>query len=75
MKADDILNELGYKKIIDNKTKITYQKKGEYFDKKIVFKLDDKTVQVEFDTYEVADINIQELQVINKKCKELGWIE
>lgn len=73
--ADEMLNELGYKKIIDNKTKIIYDKKGEYFDKRIVFKLADKTVQAGLDTYEIEDINMQELQAINKKVKELQWIQ
>lgn len=73
--ADEMLSKLGYKKIIDNKTKIIYDKKDEYFDKRIVFKLADKTVQVGLDTYEIEDINMQELQAINEKVKELKWIQ
>ena len=74
--ADRLFKELGYKKYtsddcvmymknlfiltfdIDNKTFITEYKQGDY----------------NFPKIRPFEVNMQELQAINKKCKELGWI-
>lgn len=73
--ADKMFENLGYKKytsddcvmymkdlfmitfVIDNKTFIAEYKQGDY----------------NFPKIRPFEINMQELQVINKKCKELGW--
>ena len=75
--ADKMFNELGYKKftsddcimymknlfmitfIIPNKNFITEYKQGDY----------------NFPKIRPFEINMQELQAINKKVEELGWIE
>lgn len=75
--ADMLLKKLGYKKytsedcvmymkdlfmitfIIPNKTFITEYKQGDY----------------NFPKVRPFEVGMQELRVINLKCKELGWIE
>ena len=74
MKADEMFEKLGYEKIIESNVKINYEKYGQFFDKEIVFGLIDKIVHVELGTGESANINMEELQAINQKCKELNWI-
>lgn len=71
--ADEMFEKLGYEKIIENNVKINYEKEGHFFDKEIVFGLIDNIVCIELGTGESANINMQELQAINKKCEELGW--
>lgn len=73
--ADEMFEELGYEKIIESNVRIDYEKEGQFFDKEIVFGLIDKIVCVELGTGESANINVQELQAINEKVKELGWNE
>lgn len=67
--ADRLFEELGYKKTINFK-EIVY----ENGDKIITFNLDKKSITCTnfYDGFE--SIDIQELQAINMKCKELGWI-
>ena len=72
-KADGMFEELGYEKIIESNVRIDYEKEGQFFDKEIVFGLIDKIICVELGTGESANINMQELQAINEKVKELGW--
>lgn len=74
-KADEMFKKMGYEKIIESNIRIDYEREGQFFDKEIVFGLIDKNVTVELGTGESANINMQELQAINEKCKELGWIE
>lgn len=75
--ADNLFKKLGYKKytsedcimymknlfmitfIIPNKTFITEYKQGDY----------------NFPKIRPFEVEMQELQAINLKCKELGWIE
>ena len=77
MTADEMFEKLGYKKyisddcimymkdlfmitfIILNKSFITEYKQGDY----------------NFPDIKPFEIGIDELQAINQKCKELGWIE
>ena len=76
MSAKEMFEKLGYKKyisddcimymkdlfmitfIIDNKTFVTEYKQGDY----------------NFPKVRAFEVNMQELQAINMKCKELGWI-
>jgi len=74
MSADEMFEKLGYKKIVENNVRIDYEKEGQFFDKEIVFGLIDKIITVELGTGESANTNMQELQAINEKCKELRWI-
>jgi hypothetical protein len=71
--ADEMFEKLGYEKIIESNVRIDYEKEGQFFDKEIVFGLIDKIVCVELGTGESGNINVQELQAINKKVEELGW--
>ena len=77
--ADEMFEELGYKIMFDNTCKFRYVK---HFSLKparhIVFAID-KTISVCEENKNELAINrdyftMQELQAINKKCKELGWI-
>ena len=72
--ADEMFEELGYKKDIEYKFEIEYKKNDVY----INF---DKTKKefskgIEFDNYYgEKTVTMQELQAINKKCKEMGWLD
>ena len=67
--ADEMFEELGYKEEVKYREKV-YEKD----DKIITFDLEKKNIICNnfYDGYE--SINMQELQAINAKVKELGWI-
>ena len=65
MSADEMFDELGYEKIHDNKRRRVYSNHLA----RIVFKIKNKWIDINM------NLDILELQAINKKCKELGWIE
>lgn len=78
MSADEMLEKLGYGKCEDPVDIAFYREigKNEHF---IIFDKEDKSVSAWKCcncclniTYKV--INMQELQAINQKCKELNWI-
>lgn len=71
-KADELFEELGYKKIRNNKDFEVYRKNDYNI---IDFERDDKRVykSAKYDTTSDG-ITMKELQAINKKCQELGWI-
>lgn len=81
MKADETFEKLGYEKIVEYKYKepenseiaelILYRDEAKYLE--ISF-WNDRTISKTWD-YDVSYITIQELQAINKKCKELGWLD
>lgn len=81
-KADEMFEELGYEK---KKQLDIYEKVwGELFYNiknmlNISFDYEGKLVssyiKANDDIEEVAYITMEELQAINEKCKELGWIE
>ena len=73
-KADKMFEKLGYEIEIENKKRITYVYEGQFFDKYIIFEIIDKHIVIELGTGESTNINMQELQAINEKCKELGWL-
>lgn len=75
MSADEIMKELGYKILFKGKNIIQYEFEGVYMDNEIKFDLKGKTILKEYSTGESQEITIQELQAINKKCQELGWIK
>lgn len=72
MEADKMFEKLGYEnktEIIENNnlTTIKYNKQNKY---EIIFRIDTKETIIEG----FKGIEIEELQAINKKCEELGWI-
>ena len=72
-KADKMFEELGYT-MRNGKEGIFY---CEYSNKKtedIIQFWHDKTVS-KYDEDEESYITMQELQAINEKCKELGWLD
>jgi hypothetical protein len=69
MSADDMFEELGYKKLTGETTEVFKLSRA---DKNISFSKLIKRVRI-FGKYDFLDIN--ELQAINKKCQELGWIK
>ena len=80
MKADEMFEELGYfKKIIPEKFSYKNNKEIRYSKHSnkclIRFNLDFKQVLCEYMGGTSSSITMQELQAINEKCKELGWIE
>lgn len=71
MSADEMFEELGYEKI-ENKIQITYVRPYE----NVQFLLNVKKIEYHFlkgSTFIIQ--TMQELQAINKKCQELGWLE
>lgn len=41
----------------------------------ILFILNKKAIAIKYDGSNTPAISMQELQAINKKCQELGWIK
>ena len=74
-KADKMFEELGYEIIVNDNETLNYEKTGLYVDKEIVFEKLDKEFSVGFSTGENCHITMQELQAINEKVKELGWLD
>lgn len=75
MSAREMFKKLGYKQEeIDEQ--LIYFKTDDLTDVEydIIFYLDEKTFEATTDNPEYAnDINIKELQAINKQIEELGW--
>ena len=79
-KADTMFEELGYKKEEENDKYVLYlSEKSLWRQRKIRFWKDEKVIfndLLEDDkVVSSVQIGIEELQAINEKCKELGWIE
>ncbi len=70
--ADELFEELGYEKVRDDERFIKYRKPHD--NDYIVIDKETKDFIKNFDFAYWKAINIQELQAINKKCQELGWI-
>lgn len=78
--ADEMFEEIGYKKIVEHEfTELEYGEETEL----ILYKDEIKGTEIEFWNdktisktiqYDVSYITMPELQAINKKCQELGWI-
>lgn len=69
-KADEMFEELGYEKQHEGTYKREKQTIVFYFDTKevAIYKKDENGIGIDF-------IDMQELQAINEKVKELGWNE
>lgn len=82
-KADEMFNELGYKKYYDENEekiegKIIYIKRYTATDEIIEFNLVHHEITVYEDvkyTKYAGYFSFKELQAINEKVKELGWLE
>ena len=76
--ADKMLEELGYKFEKENDEFIIYKKDDENcypYHIKLSFNKKTKTVVKYCELYpDRIWLTMQELQAINKKCKELGWL-
>lgn len=68
--ADELFKELGYEIWTNDKGTVFY--KGE--NKNIIFDKYAKEICLSDKTELGVDITMKELQAINKKCQELGWI-
>lgn len=73
-KADKIFIDMKYEILVETNQKIQYEYTGLYFDREIIFDLTDKSVLCELSTGESMSVTMEELQAINLKCRELGWI-
>jgi hypothetical protein len=73
MKAEEMFNDLGYKKEIDNELKRIYYEKpimDKYIQSpSIMFELKFKSIDVNY------QLTIDVLEAIYQQCKELGWID
>ena len=82
-KADEMFKKLGYEKQWSRDEDEIELYKKEYFDKDFIEIVFDKThrllnIRTENVTTYItitSILNMQELQAINEKVKELGWIE
>lgn len=71
MKTDKMFKELGYEKQKDY-FGLVYRNKNNYAE--ITFDLYDETICASINDGESVYLSMQELQAINQKCKELGWL-
>lgn len=78
--ADEMFEELGYEKIVEHKYK---QPDFDEITELILYRDDVTLLEIEFWNdktiskscgFDMSYITMQELQAINKKCQELGWI-
>ena len=81
MSADEMFEKLGYTKVIDNETEIRYEYKETIMGDKLIHTiLIAKVGKIVFSyrddkNHQVMGFGIKELQAINKKCQELGWLK
>lgn len=78
-KADKMFENLGYEKKNVNDvitgTILMYDNKFENGNKKRIAFYKDKTITCSESYINMGKFNIKELQAINMKCKELGWLD
>ena len=74
MNADKMFEKLGYEKVYFSNNPFVATAYEKDNDNVIVFR-NDKTFKKQGKYDSMCDsVTMQELQVINKKCEELGWI-
>ena len=74
--ADKLFEELGYKKSIDNRYSICFEKESYLIQfGKRESTIDKAFYNAELNIYMAKAITMQELKAINQKCKELGWLD
>lgn len=66
IKADEMFDKLGYKLEFEDEISFTLANREKA--KMITFMKKDKTLMLPI-------VSMQELQAINKKCEELGWLD
>ncbi len=71
--ADEMFEKLEYEKEKGDLDIQLYKNKNGYGE--IIFDLRDKAIRASNDENEAIYFNVKELQAINKKCQELGWLE
>lgn len=71
--ADKMFNDLGYEKVRDDERFIKYRKPHD--NDYIVMDKETKDFIKNFDFAYWKAITMEELQAINKKVEELGWIK
>ena len=71
--ADKMLYEIGYRKIQVERNSIVYI--NIKYNEKIEFDLDYKQIICETNIGTSFPLTMQELQAINKKVEELGWVK
>lgn len=74
MSADEMFEELGYIKDINDDYEIEYRRSNIYINFNKTKKELSKGIEYDY-YYGVKQITMQELQAINKKCKELNWLD
>lgn len=72
--ADEIFDELGYIKDINNDYEIEYRRSNIYINFNKTKKEFSKGIEYD-NYYGVKQITMLELKAINKKCFELGWLD
>lgn len=71
--ADEMFEKLEYEKEKGDLDIQLYKNKNGYGE--IIFDLRDKAIRASNDENEAIYFNVKELQAINKKVEELGWIK
>lgn len=69
------MKSYGYKKHTTDKYEGYYQYDEQSNTMCILFILNKKAIAIKYDRSNTPAISMQELQAINKKCQELGWIK
>lgn len=72
--ADEMFEEMGYEKQYKNED-IYYHMDADLKDNYIVFETGYKSFAKISCYHDAGDFTMQELQAINKKVEELGWIK
>ena len=77
MKAKEMFEKLGYEQeIIDEQLIYSTKDLQANIEYQIIFYLDDKSFEAITDNcIHANNINMQELQAINKQIEELGWLK
>lgn len=73
--ADELFEELGYEIIVNDEITLIYKNGVIGMDKEIVLEKANRGITISYSTGDSCYMNMQELQAINQKCKEMGWIE
>ncbi len=77
--ADKMFQDLGFEKMRDNNLEALYYScerlLGDKFETTILFPKATKMVMKKINSRSGVGITIEELKAINKKCKELGWLD
>lgn len=82
-KSDELFKKLDYTKLVDNEDTIWYQKAKDNKVYEILFYIDERKVSHAISYYSKngnllkreGTLSIQELQAINEKCSEKGWLD